>query len=48
MTSEENVVAYVQPDNGDGLRDAINGLSRNKGRRAIRTSEGRIMAALFC
>jgi glycosyltransferase involved in cell wall biosynthesis len=42
-----NAVTYVAPDNGDGWRDAIIGLSRNEGRRATMISEGRKRAALF-
>ncbi|KRR03160.1 glycosyltransferase family 4 protein [Bradyrhizobium valentinum] len=42
-----NAIAYVDPDNGDGWRDAIVGLSRNEGRRATMISEGRKRAALF-
>jgi glycosyltransferase involved in cell wall biosynthesis len=40
-------VVYVDPDDGDGWRDAIIGLSGNEGRRATMISEGRKRAALF-
>jgi glycosyltransferase involved in cell wall biosynthesis len=40
-------VAYVDPDDGAGWRDAIIGLSANHDRRAIMTAEGRKRAALF-
>jgi glycosyltransferase involved in cell wall biosynthesis len=40
-------VAYVDPDHGDGWRDAIIGLSGNDGLRATMAAHGRKRAALF-
>jgi glycosyltransferase involved in cell wall biosynthesis len=42
-----DAVAYVDPDHGDGWRDAIIGLSRNDGLRASMAAQGRKRAALF-
>ena len=42
-----DAVAYVDPDYGDGWRDAIIGLSGNDGRRATMAAQGRKRAALF-
>ena len=42
-----DAVAYVDPDHGDGWRDAIVGLSGNEGLRATMASQGRKRAALF-
>jgi len=42
-----DAVAYVDPDHGDGWRDAIIGLSGNDGRRATMVAQGRKRAALF-
>jgi glycosyltransferase involved in cell wall biosynthesis len=42
-----NAVAYVDPDDGNGWRDAIIGLSGNHDRRAAMIAEGRKQAALF-
>jgi len=42
-----DVVAYVDPDDGDGWRDAIIGLSRNEGLRATMAAQGRKRAGLF-
>jgi glycosyltransferase involved in cell wall biosynthesis len=40
-------VAYVDPDDGDGWRDAIIGLSKNEGLRATMAAQGRKRAGLF-
>jgi glycosyltransferase involved in cell wall biosynthesis len=42
-----DAVVYVDPDDGDGWRDAIVGLSGNEGLRATMASQGRKRAALF-
>jgi glycosyltransferase involved in cell wall biosynthesis len=42
-----NAVAYVDPDHGDGWRDAIIGLAGNQDRRATMAAQGRNRAALF-
>jgi glycosyltransferase involved in cell wall biosynthesis len=42
-----DAVAYVDPDHGDGWRDAIIGLSRNDELRATMATLGRKRAALF-
>jgi glycosyltransferase involved in cell wall biosynthesis len=42
-----DAVAYVDPDDGDGWRDAIVGLSANEGLRATMAAQGRKRAALF-
>jgi glycosyltransferase involved in cell wall biosynthesis len=42
-----DAVAYVDPDRGDGWRDAIIGLSGNDGLRAKMAAQGRKRAALF-
>ena len=42
-----DAVAYLDPDNGDGWREAIIGLSGNDGLRATMASLGRKRAALF-
>lgn len=42
-----DAVAYVDPDHGDGWRDAIIGLSRNDELRATMAALGRKRAALF-
>jgi glycosyltransferase involved in cell wall biosynthesis len=42
-----DAVAYVDPDDGDGWRDAIVGLSANEGLRATMAAHGRKRAALF-
>lgn len=42
-----DAVAYVDPDHGDGWREAIIGLAGNESRRATMASLGRKRAALF-
>jgi glycosyltransferase involved in cell wall biosynthesis len=42
-----DAVAYVDPDDGDGWRNAIIGLSGNAGLRATMAAQGRKRAALF-
>jgi glycosyltransferase involved in cell wall biosynthesis len=42
-----DAVAYVDPDHGDGWRDAIIGLSGNDGLRATMAAQGRRRATLF-
>jgi glycosyltransferase involved in cell wall biosynthesis len=42
-----NAVAYVDPDHGDGWRDAIIGLAGNQDLRATMAAQGRKRAALF-
>ena len=42
-----NAVAYVDPDHGDGWRDAIIGLAGNQDFRATMAAQGRKRAALF-
>lgn len=42
-----NAVVYVDPDHGDGWRDAIIGLAANQDRRAGMAAQGRKQAALF-
>jgi len=41
-----NAVAYVNPDHGDGWRDAIIGLAGNQDLRATMAAQGRKRAAL--
>jgi len=42
-----NAVAYVDPDHGDGWRDAIIGLAGNQNLRATMAAQGRRRAVLF-
>jgi glycosyltransferase involved in cell wall biosynthesis len=42
-----DAVAYVDPDHGDGWRDAIIGLAGNRDLRAAMAAHGRKRAALF-
>jgi glycosyltransferase involved in cell wall biosynthesis len=42
-----NAVVYVDPDHGDGWRDAIIGLAGNESLRVTMASQGRKQAALF-
>jgi glycosyltransferase involved in cell wall biosynthesis len=42
-----DAVVYVDPDHGDGWREAIIGLSGNDGLRATMAAQGRKRAALF-
>jgi glycosyltransferase involved in cell wall biosynthesis len=43
-----DAVIYVDPDHSDDWRDAVIGLSGNRGLRATMAAEGRKRAALFC
>jgi glycosyltransferase involved in cell wall biosynthesis len=42
-----DAVAYVDPDHGDGWREAIIGLAGNQDLRATMAAQGRKRAALF-
>jgi glycosyltransferase involved in cell wall biosynthesis len=42
-----DAVLYVDPDNGQGWREAITGLARNEGLRESLSAKGKRRAALF-